>query len=94
MTGQAGYTIRQAAYDLRKLRGKNLAVKPGTTRRYQVPPDAARIISRAAHPPRPRHRARSSPASAVPAEAVRPHTGPAWTVTTQTLRDRHANPLP
>lgn len=44
MTGQDTYTIRQAAYDLRKLRGKNLAAKPGTTRRYQVPPDAARTI--------------------------------------------------
>ncbi len=44
MTGQAGYTIRQAAYDLRKLRSKNLTVKPGRTRRYQVPPDAARTI--------------------------------------------------
>ena len=29
MTGQAGYTIRNAAYDLRKLRGKHLAGKPG-----------------------------------------------------------------
>ena len=45
MTGQAGYTIRQAAYDLRKLRGKNLIIKPGRTRRYQVPPDAARTIA-------------------------------------------------
>jgi hypothetical protein len=45
MTGQAGYTIRQAAYDLRKLRGKNLIIKPGRTRRYQVPPDAVRTIT-------------------------------------------------
>ena len=45
MTGQDAYTIRQAAYDLRKLRGKNLAVKPGKTRRYQIPPDAARTIT-------------------------------------------------
>ena len=29
MTGHTGYTIRQAAYDLRKLRGKNLITKPG-----------------------------------------------------------------
>jgi hypothetical protein len=28
MTGQTGATIRQAAYDLRKLRGKDLLVKP------------------------------------------------------------------
>jgi hypothetical protein len=29
----AEYSIRQAAYDLRKLRGKQLVVKPGRTRR-------------------------------------------------------------
>ena len=45
MTGQAGYTIRNAAYDLRKLRGKHLADKPGRTRRYFISPGAARIIS-------------------------------------------------
>jgi hypothetical protein len=45
MTGQAGYTIRQAAYDLRKLRGKNLIIKPGRSRRYRVPPQSARTIA-------------------------------------------------
>jgi hypothetical protein len=47
MTGQTDtdYTIRQAAYDLRKLRGKHLVVKPGRTRRYQVPPQPARTIA-------------------------------------------------
>jgi len=45
MGGQSGYTIRQAAYDLRKLRGKDLLVKPGRSRRYQVPPQAARTIA-------------------------------------------------
>jgi hypothetical protein len=45
MSGQTGYTIRQAAYDLRKLRGKDLIVKPGRSRRYQVPPSAARTIA-------------------------------------------------
>jgi hypothetical protein len=45
ITGHDGYTIRQAAYDLRKLRGKQLADKPGRTRRYHVPPAAARTIS-------------------------------------------------
>ncbi len=45
MTGQNGYTIRNAAYDLRKLRGKHLADKPGRTRRYLISPGAARIIS-------------------------------------------------
>jgi hypothetical protein len=47
MTGQtqSGYTIRQAAYDLRKLRGKHLLAKPGRSRRYLVPPPAARTIA-------------------------------------------------
>jgi hypothetical protein len=45
MTRQDGYTIRQAAYDLRKLRGKNLIAQPGRTRRYHVPPQAARTIA-------------------------------------------------
>ena len=40
-----GYTVRQAAYDLRKLRGKQLIDKPGRTRRYRVPPQAARTIA-------------------------------------------------
>jgi hypothetical protein len=45
MTGLAGYTSRQASYDLRKLRGKGLAVKPAATRRYHIPPGAARTIA-------------------------------------------------
>jgi hypothetical protein len=45
ITGHDGYTTRQAAYDLRKLRGKQLVDKPERTRRYHVPPDAARTIS-------------------------------------------------
>ena len=45
ITGHDGYTTRQAAYDLRKLRGKQLVDKPGRTRRYHVPPSAARTIS-------------------------------------------------
>jgi hypothetical protein len=47
MTGQteADYSIRQAAYDLRKLRAKNLVVKPGRSRRYLVPAQAARTIT-------------------------------------------------
>jgi hypothetical protein len=46
-TGQTDddYTTRQAAYDLRKLRGKGLVVMPGRSRRYQVPEDAARTIT-------------------------------------------------
>jgi hypothetical protein len=44
-TGQSesDYSVLQAAYDLRKLRGKDLVAKPG--RRYHVPLDAARTIS-------------------------------------------------
>jgi hypothetical protein len=47
LTGQTDldYTVRQAAYDLRKLRGKQLVVKPGRTRRYQVPGEAACTIA-------------------------------------------------
>jgi hypothetical protein len=45
LTRQDAYTTRQAAYDLRKLRGKGLAERPGNSRRYQVPPHAARTIA-------------------------------------------------
>ena len=45
MTGQTDYTTRQAAYDLRKLRGKDLIAKPGRSRRYHVSPPAARTIT-------------------------------------------------
>jgi len=45
ITGRDGYTTRQAACDLRKLRGKQLADEPGRTRRYHVPPPAVRTIS-------------------------------------------------
>jgi hypothetical protein len=42
---QDGDTTRKAAYDLRKLRGKQLISQPGRTRRYHVPADSARIIA-------------------------------------------------
>src|SRR5450755_781870 len=47
MTGQTpeNYSTRQGAYDLRKLRGKQLVIKPGRTRRYHVPEIAARTIA-------------------------------------------------
>ena len=47
MTGHTAehYSTRQGAYDLRKLRGKQLVTKPGRTRRYHVPGDAARTIT-------------------------------------------------
>src|SRR4051812_18027131 len=45
MTGHTGYTIRQAAYDLRKLPGKDLITKPGRTRRYHLEPQNAGTIA-------------------------------------------------
>jgi hypothetical protein len=47
LTGVAetDYTLRQAAYDLRRLRGKQIVVKPDRTRRYHVPGDAARTVA-------------------------------------------------
>jgi hypothetical protein len=42
---QADYSVRQAAYDLRKLRGKHLVDKPGRSRRYHVGKHAARTIA-------------------------------------------------
>jgi hypothetical protein len=45
MTGQSGYTVRQAAYDLRKLRGKDLVTKPRRSHRYNISSTAARTIS-------------------------------------------------
>ena len=47
MTGQApeDYSVRQAAYDLRKIRGKQLVTKPRRTRRYHIPEAAARTIT-------------------------------------------------
>ena len=39
------YSVRQGAYDLRKLRGKQLVLKPGCTRRYHVPAASTRTIT-------------------------------------------------
>jgi hypothetical protein len=46
-TGQTDtdYTTRQGAYELRKLRGKQLITQPRRTRRYQIPAPAARTIA-------------------------------------------------
>jgi len=59
MTGHTEYSARQAAYDLRRLRGKQLIVKPGRGRRYHVPagrPHHRRHPrpTRSGHRPRPR----------------------------------------
>jgi hypothetical protein len=45
ITGDGNYTIRQAAYDLRKLRAHHLVDKPGRGRRYHIPLEAARTVS-------------------------------------------------
>jgi DNA-binding transcriptional ArsR family regulator len=48
MTGQtppSDYTVRQVAYDLKKLRGKGLVTKLGRSRRYQVHPHGMRAIA-------------------------------------------------
>jgi hypothetical protein len=45
MTGHTGYSIRQAAYDLRKLRGEELIAKPGRTHRYHLEPQTAGSIA-------------------------------------------------
>jgi hypothetical protein len=45
ITGNTDYTTRHAAYDLRKLRGKELITKLSRSHRYQIPPPAARTIT-------------------------------------------------
>jgi hypothetical protein len=45
ITGNTDYTVRHAAYDLRKLRGKELIITLGRSRRYQVPSAATRTIA-------------------------------------------------
>lgn len=47
LTGHSdtSHSIRQAGYDLRKLRAKNIVDKSGRTRRYRVAPLAARTIA-------------------------------------------------
>jgi len=45
MTGQASYTTRQAGCDIRRLRGKNLAERPGGSRCYLISPQAACTIA-------------------------------------------------
>jgi hypothetical protein len=46
LLGQPTYTPRHAAYDLRKLRGKGLVERVGTTRRYQpTTPAIGRLVA-------------------------------------------------
>src|SRR6476469_4392260 len=70
-----GYSVRQAGYDLRKLRGKHLVDKPGRTRRW------LRAPSPPCSPCAIRSSPRSSPAAAARTWDANPHTGPASTAT-------------
>ena len=45
MTNDAAYTLRQAAYDLKKLRAKNLVERIGRSRRYAVPAVALKAMT-------------------------------------------------
>jgi hypothetical protein len=82
MTGQAplDYTVRQAAYDLKKLRGKGLITKLGRARRYHVghapcapSPHCSSSASTSSVP--------SSPVFAHLASVANPPPGPPSTVT-------------
>ena len=80
--GPDGYTTRQAAYDLRKLRGKQVVSKPAgpaaTTSRRRRPGPSPRCSPSAitsSHP--------SWPGSAAPGWAANPRTGPPSTATTR-----------
>ena len=80
-TSDADYTIRQAGYDLRKLRGKQLLDKPARTRRYQVDAPAARTIA-ALLTLRDQVIAPILAAVRSPGWDANPRTGPASTATT------------
>ena len=77
-----GYSVRQAGYDLRKLRGKQLVDKPGTG--PPLPRRGTRRTHhrRAAHPARSGHRPDPRRRCAAPGWDANPRTGPASTVTT------------
>jgi hypothetical protein len=94
MTGQthATYNTRQAAYDLRKLRAKQLVAKPARTRRYYLPGPARPDHLGAAHPPGPRHRPdpgrrQDPPARPRPGQADPHRPG------LRTSPDRHGHPV-
>ena len=93
MTGHTGYTIRQAAYDLRKLRGKDLIAKPGRTRRYHLEPQNAGTIAALLDPARAGHRTHPRRRPQPPDGAQAHHLDQRR----PRLREdphRHANPLP
>jgi len=45
LTTDAAYTLRQAAYDLKKLRAKHLVERIGRSRRYEVPAEALKAMT-------------------------------------------------
>jgi hypothetical protein len=71
VTRHDDYTTRQAAYDLRKLRGKNLISKPGRPRRYKVLPRPP-APSPPCSPSATTSSGPSSPASAAPRPGRKP----------------------
>lgn len=84
-TGQTpeDYSVRQGAYDLRKLRGKQLVIKPGRTRRYHASPSSPRGRSPRYSPSATRSSRPSPPGSAHHDKAAHPRTGPPSTATTK-----------
>ena len=83
ITGNDGYTTRQAAYDLRKLRASSSSTNPAgpaaTTSPQTAPASSPRCSPSATTSSR-----RSWPESAAPGWAANPRPGPPSTVTTRT----------
>ena len=82
MAPEQAFSSEARTNDLRKLRGKQLVIKPGRTRRYHVPGDAARIIT-ALLTVRDKVIAPSSRESAHRDAAGHPSIGPRSTATTK-----------
>jgi hypothetical protein len=93
MTGQTPEddSTRQGAYDVRKLRRNQLVTKPGRTRRYHVPGDAARTIT-AHSPSATRSSPPSSPESGHHDEAAHP-TADQYRPLLRNPPPRHADPV-
>ena len=84
--------IRQAAYDLRKLRAKHLVVKPGPLTPLPRPPDGRPHDRRPRRPPRPGHLTHPRRCPQPPTRVANPPSGPDSTVTTNDPHP-HADPL-
>ena len=85
--GDTNYTVRQAAYDLPKLRGHHLILKPGRGRRYHVPADAA-VPCAPCSPCATTSSRRSSPGSGHPDQAGHQRPSPSSTATTNIYAPR------